>query len=266
MASETLPVGGSRLIDSLQSPSGVTTVVLIPGTEDTFFDTAPCISTQPTSSGRAALVWSHWDGNDYEIAFALFDGSRWGRFKALTSNPLNELEAKVIWGRSGTIHIMWQAELSFGVLTYHAQMDGTGKLIRGPDVVSIAPFETIGPAGGGNPNQPPASDSDVFFAFTRRTGGGLGTSLYGGRDEPMPLGYRIDFLAPNGVSGSVEDVEGTMAGGRLLFLFRQAGKLFYTARETGGWTPYKALSLSPELTESDGRYLIEEMLERTALP
>ena len=91
-------------------------------------------------------------------------------------------------------------------------------------------------------------------------------SLFGGRDEPMPIGYRIDFASPKDQSSSPGGPEGSYSGGRLSFLFRQNGRLYYTERDPAGWSPYRFITLGQDMSDERAENLIREMLERTAEP
>ena len=268
LSSESLAAGGSEIVHVLQTPDGPTSSRVIPGTEDPLADISPSISAEPAGTGRAAAAWSRWNGSDYDVVVSIWDGTRWGTIKVVSAllNDDDDMDPQIVWGRSGLIHLMWRSDTSTGPLFYQIQMDATGKPVRGPNQIVLSPCETVSDGGGSTDAGAAPKSSDILFAFLRNPAPGGGMSLFGGRDEPMPIGYRIDFASPKDQSSSPGGPEGSYSGDRLSFLFRQNGRLYYTERDPAGWSPYRFITLSQDMSDERAENLIREMLERTAAP
>ena len=54
-----------------------------------------------------AVVWSYWDGADFEIAFSEWDGAAWSVPRLLTDNAADDLDPKIILDAAGRPVITW---------------------------------------------------------------------------------------------------------------------------------------------------------------
>jgi hypothetical protein len=262
--SESADPEASQLIHTVYSTGRLPVSDPVPGTEDPAPDENPTIATEPKTNGRAVIAWSRWDGSDYEIAVAFWNGKRWEPIQVLTNNASDDLDVQVVWGRSGLVHLMWRSSSGGEQSFYWAQIDVDENLSQGPDLISMDPVETVSAKGSSDDRSSSAIATDVIFTFDRHEAGGM-MSLYGGRDEPMPITSRIDFEPPSGVS-SREDPKGFFTGGRLLLTFRTSDRLYYTYRQEDGWIPYRSIHLEEDMTAGKAKALILGMLKRTKSP
>ena len=265
--SEPATGGGTRISHIVQYPDGSTSTRVLTGTEDLTPDIAPSISAEPTESGRAVAVWVRKPDDAGQIAVCIYDGFKWGTIKYLQTPPGQvEADPKVIWGASGILHVMWRVDLVSTSQYWWAQLDCLGRPLSGP-AQAPEPTEIITEYGGLIDPESPIGSSDVLFSFARPSSKGGGLVLFGGRDEPNPIGCATIFALPR-VGNACDTPRAFQARGRTAFTFRSAGKVYYTIRDTerGVWTPYRSVALSTEVPESRAFSLIREMAERIRPP
>jgi hypothetical protein len=264
VASDTLPGGGSRILHTIQSPDGSSTTKPLPGTEDSVWDLYPVISVEPKDTGRAVAVWTRRDASGDRIVLSIFDGRNWSAISLIPDLAGKaDYDPRAFWGTSGIIHIMWRADSASGSQYWWAQYDSLGRPLSGPSPAPATVSETVVDSGGSTSTSSTIGSSDVLFSFTRPATGGGGMILFGGRDEPNPIGCVIVFAAPKG-GGSSDNTRALKAGGRVAFTFRFNSKTYYSLRypEKGSWTAYRILTLSSEITEDRARSLVRDMIER----
>jgi hypothetical protein len=80
--------------------------ILLNENGDCNLDGEPHFAIDPTA-GLPAVVWSKFDGNDYEIAYSYFNGSIWSNYEFLTDNDQNDFDSRLAFNNEGTIKVTW---------------------------------------------------------------------------------------------------------------------------------------------------------------
>ncbi len=73
---------------------------------DSNCDGKPSFTINPIT-GFPEVVWSKFDGNDYEIAYSYFDGLEWSNHEIITDNNFNDFNPCIAFNNNGTLKITW---------------------------------------------------------------------------------------------------------------------------------------------------------------
>jgi hypothetical protein len=72
-------------------------------------DQVPSFSINPTT-GFLEVVWSKFDGTDYEVAYSCFNGSEWSSYDVITNNSFNDFDPYLAFSDDGIIKVTWWSD------------------------------------------------------------------------------------------------------------------------------------------------------------
>lgn len=61
-------------------------------------------------TGFPEVVWSKFDGSDYEISYSYFNGSEWANHEIITNNDLNDFDPCIEFSDDGTVKVAWWSD------------------------------------------------------------------------------------------------------------------------------------------------------------
>ncbi len=245
------------LLHTLQKNNGAIKNHTIPLTNDSLPDIEPQFDINPCTQ-QLCLVWSRFDGIDYELAFSSFNGIQWLNPIILTSNSIDDRESRIVIGNSGAVHLMWKEDTP-GLPTYfHVNINSGLEEFITPEFFSPPQENLVLPDGTTPASSIFPENQNIFFAFyipisPKRI------AVWGGRDDPSPINFQEGFLLLDDFL-DVEKVKVKKVKGKLLVTFKADNKLCYTYRTAEGWTPYRIINLDQDLSEAKAEILIKEML------
>lgn len=253
---------GTRLVDQIQRPDGTLEgKIIVPGTDDAEIESDLSIAVPPPTD-LPVLVLSRTSGAGSEIFVAVFDGDRWGRAQAITSNTWNDFSPVAVCGPSGRVSVMWKAmpPASGTLAFYQSILDEKGATLLGPTRITL-PAGTTDPGSGLPTNT--LEGLAVLFAFdSGQKSPGPRIVCYGGSDEPIPVIRRVDFLLPAGTLTPEHVKIERVASSTVLFV-KLPKAILYSVGSAAGWTPYASLDLDT-LTEDNAELLIRQMVSNLA--
>jgi hypothetical protein len=126
---------------------------MIPGTEGAGFDAYPWLFNDP-ESGMPALVWSHHNGVDYDLALTRFDGEGWSDPLTLVSTEMDEIQPRAYAAPGEGFHLVWNGPGKRRGFHYGLFRLDTGIAIVGPENV----IPVVGPRD--NPQWTPEGGLD----------------------------------------------------------------------------------------------------------
>lgn len=86
-------------------PAGQTISEEIPSSFDAIIDRSPTLALNP--AGGVVVVWSRFDGNDFELVTARRENGFWSNHSFLTSNQTNDTEPRLLIDSTEKAHILW---------------------------------------------------------------------------------------------------------------------------------------------------------------
>jgi len=249
------------LAHTLQKPDGTIEKYIIPQTGDSIGDIEPQLDLNPTTQ-QPVVVWSRFDGKDFEIAIASFDGVRWSQTKILTSNVYDDREPRITAENSNLIHLMWKEDMYSVPTYYHLCISSIITDSFGQPEVLYAPTENLVLPDGTTPaNSTFPLNQTNFFAFYVSSPEPRRIVVWGGQDDPSPITFQEGFRLADSIQ-NLSTLKAEKLNGKLVVLFRSADALYYTYRTNSGWTPFRMVKLDSSIHEGKAELLIKEMIGR----
>ncbi len=249
------------LLHTLHKIDGTSEQRTIPHTEDLLPDIEPQIDIDP-STQQLFIIWSRFDGTDYEIVLAHFNDQKWCSPIPITMNSSDDRDPRIVVGSSGLIHTMWMEETSNIPYYYYKTFDTTQNLSAGipsePDLLVPPDTDLILPDGTTPPGSSLPDDQDFFFVFHIPINPNR-IVLWGGQDDPSPINFQEAFKLLN-ADQELSSLKAEMVNGKLTVIFRSNDTLYYTYRTAQGWAAYRVIKLSDTLSEGKAELLIKDML------
>ena len=118
------------------------------------------------STHRPEVVWSRFDGNDFEIALSRWDGTAWSDPEFLTDNTVDDLDPAIAFTHTGSALVSWWREEGERQVWFLEKAEGTDWSEE--DRVTVLPQTGSLPAVA-------ASASGTRVAF--QAPGGTGTEI-----------------------------------------------------------------------------------------
>jgi hypothetical protein len=225
-------------------------------------DREPAIEVDPVS-GQLVLVWSRYDGNNYNVFMSRFNGTSWSAPSAVLKAAGDDVEPQVRIG-DHYVHVSWRQVLNSESSFYRqSYLSTTLAPAYGPELVrttDLWPVPTEGSlAASGNDPSP----SDEIFAGVTFTGPEPGRChIWGVRDEPVPIGYRECVNLPP-TARAANYVEAGWLGGTFTLSYVVGNRFHYATRVGGVWSPTRSLELNSGMTVNDARWTVRDMNARS---
>lgn len=83
--------------------------VLLNENGDLNADGEPSFAINPIT-GSPEVVWSKFDGIDYEIAYSYFEGLEWSEYEIITYNNINDFDPCIAFNNDGTVKVAWWSD------------------------------------------------------------------------------------------------------------------------------------------------------------
>jgi len=125
----------TKLRATIYDASGGVNTRVIRHTAGTEFDTSPSLAIDP-DTGQPALVWSRYNGSDFDVVLSVFNGATWSRPVTLASTGSNEVEPKAFTAPGDGLHVLWGWPGEPNAFGYGLFRTATGIAVRGPDKVT----------------------------------------------------------------------------------------------------------------------------------
>jgi len=248
-----------------RQPAGGTPVItIVPGTEDAVTDREPAIEIDPVS-GQLVLVWSRYDGNNYNVFLSRFNGTSWSAPSAVLKAAGDDVEPQIRIS-AHYVHVSWKQVLNSQNSFYRQSfLSTTLAPAYGPEQVRTSdlwPVPTEGSAASATAPDPSPSD-EIFSAVDIPSGPDPGRChIWGVRDEPVPIGYRECLYLP-AYARAVSSLEAGWLGGRFTVSYVVGNRFHYATRANGAWSPTRFLELTAGLSVNDARWIVRELNART---
>jgi hypothetical protein len=133
-----------------------------------------------TSEGTVEVVWSFWDGNDYEVAHSVWLQGSWSVVELLTDNAVDDLEPRLAIVDGGGLSVTWWRDEPTALVMLVERPAGQGTF--GPETVI---------SGGNEPAYGPdiaSAQGSRYLGYETVSGGSksitLETSVAGGPFVP----------------------------------------------------------------------------------
>ena len=252
---------GTRLVHRMQSPAEAIQTLTIPGTDDTTVDTEPAIAIFP-ASGLPVVVWSRKEGADYEIDISYFDGTRWTQARTLTANSVDDRRPQAFIGRSGYLHLVWAAGTEFdsSCAFHEAILDQKGLIISAPKRILLAVSGSVSTAAGIPPTIDPTG---LMIAIDASTKTYTQVCVFGGMDEPIPVGQKVTFEVP-GVAG-VQNTRIESFGRMTTVTILSGTRLYYSIQTVSEWTPLRSILLDG-ITREEAELMVKRVANSMPTP
>ena len=261
---EVVTTGGKSPIVSLKHTrrpvAGAVVSVTVPGTEDAAVDREPAIEIDPVS-GQLFLVWSRFDGTNYNVFFSRFNGTSWLPPQAVARLDGDDVEPQVLIS-DHYLHVGWRQVVAGQSAFYRASLLSTTLgLAYGPEKLvtsDLWPVPTDGAVTAGV-SDPPTTTEKIFAGaiYPSNTTDPGQFHLWGVRDEPVPIGYREIVNMPPTARGATSLGAGVM-GGRFTIWYVVGSKLYYATRASGTWSPTRSIDLTAGVSASDARLIVTD--------
>ncbi|HEX6853362.1 MAG TPA: hypothetical protein VF139_18335 [Candidatus Polarisedimenticolaceae bacterium] len=258
------PGPGTAIRYTRQTPTGQLTSTLIPGTDDYWLDGEPSLTLDPLT-GNPVAVWTRMLGVGFDLYISSLQGDAWTPAQPLlTPNPdrirprikADGALLHVFWThREGTSHRIARASLRAGDLV----------LVLGPEPARVDCVQSgDGAARATAAVEEPPGGVTYFAAEVpgRVEGEPPLLGVWGVRDEPVPIDFRVAFSLPDGAR-ELRRVDATMIQGRLTVWFEWSGGLWYTFDDGAGNFPaLRVIKREAGGFSSDAIVLVREMIDR----
>jgi hypothetical protein len=265
---EVQTTGGKTPLISLKhtrrSPSGAVVIVTVPGTEDAVVDREPAIEIDPVS-GQVLLVWSRFDGTNYNVFLSRYNGTTWSTPKPVVRADGDDVEPQILVS-DHYVHVSWRQVLSGQSNFYRASfLSTTLDLAYGPEKLvtsDLWPVPSDGATTAGV-SDPPTTTEKIFAGvlYPSNTTDPGRFHLWGVRDEPVPIGYREIILLPASVRGATSIGAGVL-GGRFTIWYVAGGRYYYATRVSGTWSATRTIDLTGGTTAADARWIVADLNSR----
>jgi hypothetical protein len=267
---DILPSGSAddatTLRHSLQDPTGLVHLLLVPGTQDPAIERDPAIEIDPVT-GQPVLVWLRVDGVSTAVRISRFDGSDWSDPVIIASDAETKSRPVIRIGEK-VIHVAYRQGLASPPASYLVSVDRlTFANAYGPVPLTVDEASPV-PVDGAPAGEAPLPESDDFF-FTMDGPPRLPDErpriiVYGARDEPVPVNFLQGFLLPVELE-AVDFAGAEFFYGHFVVWYGAADRFYYVYREPTSWSDTRIIRLDP-LTVADARLLLRDALSRWATP
>ncbi len=246
------------LLHTLQRSDGTIQKYTIPQTNDIAADIEPQLELN-SSTLLPYLVWSRFDGLDYEIASSSFNGIRWSSPMLITVNNSDDREPQIAMGSSSTVRIMWKDESLEMPVYYHLYISSTLQPSGMFQILTPPVNNLVLPDGTTPPTSSYPINESTFFAFYVSSPYPKRLVVWGGHDDPSPINFQQGFRLPDTIA-DVTSLTAEKVNGRLTVIFRSGDTLYYTYRTVSGWTPYRMIKIDGGMSEERASLLIKGMI------
>jgi hypothetical protein len=256
---------GTALKHTRRGVAGAPVSITIPGTEDAVIDREPALEIDPVS-GQLLLVWSRYDGTNYNVFFSRFNGTSWAAAKAVVKTDGDDVEPQVLISNH-YVHVGWRQSVpgQLGAFYRASLLSTTLELAYGPERIVTDDLWSVPPEGANTPGVSDPSPSDRIFAgviYPSNTAEPGRCHIWGVRDEPVPIGYREIVTLPPTARGA-GSVAAAWLGGRFTISYVCGSKFYYATRSNGVWSPTRSVDLTAPVTAADARWSVADMNART---
>lgn len=225
-------VGSGRFARALQATilrmDGTAESVLVPGTVDRSWDAFPSLALDP-DTGQPALVWSRFNGVDFDLVLASYDGKRWMVPVTLVSTPDDEIHARAFTAPGEGVHVIWTTPGERWTFHYGLFRTATGVAVREPEVVRARRYFPSDPGagstegGGDDPGIQPGEEPPPGNTGGDDGDGTGGDSTCGSQEA---FGMCSESMTPDG---------GSDRCGRLSVVVRMGEAQCLLVRNEAGW-------------------------------
>ncbi|MFQ5700809.1 MAG: hypothetical protein ACE5HU_03080, partial [Acidobacteriota bacterium] len=164
----------------------------IPSSVDPVIDRSPGIGLEP--AGGVVVIWSRFDGSDFELVLARRENGFWSNHLFLTSDSTNDTQPRFLIDSTGATHVLWWGGGPGGPV-----------YLQTFDPLSGTP---LGPRG--QPLEPPQPRKRLLPNPRRH-----GTDFLGGADDPGIPTTSSSFMAsaiPCGANPAAAPDHGVVMG------------------------------------------------------
>ncbi len=246
------------LLHTLQKPDGTIQKYIIPQTDDIAADIEPQLDLNP-SSMLPCIIWSRFDGLDYEIALSSFNGVRWSSPNFVTVNNNNDRGPQIAIGTSSVIHLMWKEDSPGIPLYYHLSFSLMSRPTSIPQMLTPPDDNLVLPDGSTSPASNEPIDESIFFVFYVPSPQPKRLVVWGGHDDPSPINYQQGFKIPDTLE-NITSLKAEKVNGMLTVMFRSSDMLYYTYKTASGWTPYRMIKIDASMSEEKAVQLIKDLI------
>jgi hypothetical protein len=266
LQSEMWPPGqgpGSAIRYTRQSPSGQLTSTLIPGTDDYWLDGEPTLALDPVS-GNPVAVWTRFLVTGFDLFVSALQEDGWTPPRPLLSPNPDRIRPR-IKADGALLHVFWTHRDGSNHRVARASFRaGDLRLVLGPEPARV---DCLQSTGGGDSaaswGDPPTGDT--YFAAEvpgQVEGEPPVLGVWGVRDEPVPIDFRVAFSLPDGAR-EIRRVDAAMISGRLTVWFEWSGGLWYTFDDGAGrFEALRVIKREAGGYSADALVLLREMIDR----
>ncbi|HJQ99973.1 MAG TPA: hypothetical protein VJ826_16800 [Candidatus Polarisedimenticolaceae bacterium] len=240
--------------------TGGPVAVTVPGTEDAVIDREPAIEIDPVS-GQLVLVWSRFDGTDYNVFVSRYNGTSWSAPKPVVRAAGDDVEPQVLIS-DHYVHVGWRQVLAGQSNFYRESLLSTSlDPAYGPERLVTSDLWPV-PAEGAmtaGVSDPPTTTERIFSGvlYPSNTTDPGRFHLWGVRDEPVPIGYREIVNLPPQARGASSTGCGVL-GGRFTIWYVAGSRFYYATRCSGVWSPTRSVDLTAGVSASDARLIVAD--------
>ena len=254
----------TELRHMMQDASGVTSILIVTGTEDSATERDPFVVIDPVS-GVPTLVWIRTEAGTSALCLSRFDGTAWSTPLVVVTDSETKSRPLMRIG-SRYVQIAWSQGTTDPPASLALTLDRTTLAVTYPasELTTDEP-SPVPPEGttAGEASLPPGGDT--FFTMgapARLPEERPRLIVYGARDEPVPVNFLQGFLLPDDVDPASITMSGAeFFSARLTVWYVSGDKVYYAYREPTLWSSTRVIGLHP-VTISDARLLLREMLAR----
>jgi hypothetical protein len=242
-----------------KSAAGALVTMTVPGTEDAATDREPAIEIDPVS-GQLLLVWSRWEGTNYNVFLSRYEGTAWSAPVAVVRTAGDDVEPQILISNH-YVHVGWRQVLAGQSTFYRASFLSTSlQLAYGPEPLVTNDLWPVPPEGANTAgvSDPPTSTEKIFSGVLYPSNGTDPGRfhLWGVRDEPVPIGYREIITLPPNARGATSIGAGVL-GGRFTIWYVAGGRFYYATRLSGVWSATRTIDLTG-MTPADARWTVAD--------
>jgi hypothetical protein len=252
---------GTLLRTTRQRAKGGRDTFVVTGTDDAVADRDPALEIDP-ASGKPILVWARAELGGFNLFISKFDGA-WSAPRLLAKLDGDDLAPEIHFD-DRLLHVSWRQDLG-GVSTYWRSSfnPATWQQVYGPERVPTDDPSPVPTDGGPEINGNVSSTDQYFCSSTlgRTVTDPSRATIWGVRDEPVPIGYARSFVLPSEIR-LVQAQGAGFLGGRLTLWITTNDRLYYTTLANGRWADMRVVEITPLTSAADARFLIEDINRR----
>lgn len=256
---------GTAIRYTRQSAAGNVTSMLIKGTDDYPFDREPSLTLSPLT-GNPVAVWARFSGVGFDLFASVFENDEWTPPRTILPPNPGRVRPR-IKADDALLHVFWTHVdgNASRVARGSFRPDDLG-LVLGPEParVDCAPYAAgDGAEAAGAVGEPPIGDT--YFAVEvpgRVQGEPPVLGVWGVRDEPVPIDFRVAFTLPEGAR-ELRSADAAVISGRLAVWFEWSGGLWYSFDDGAGqFTPLRVIKREAGGYPSEALALLRELIDR----